>query len=160
MTEAVSATGGFLPAAAGERVWFLGNLMTIKSGLAATDPITFIVADLHPGHAPPVHLHNQEDEAFYVLDGAARFRCGSQVSEAARGDCVFVPRGTPHAFRVGPQGARTIMFSTSPLLARFMAAGGRPAGEGTPPPSSDAELQRVSELAASFDMHVVGPPLP
>jgi hypothetical protein len=72
---------------------------------------------------------------------------------------VFVPRGTPHAFRVGPDGARTVMFSTSPLLARFMAAAGEPAGQGPAPDASAAELERVIQLAASFDMTVVGPPL-
>lgn len=160
MSDAPALTGGFVPTGGGERVWFLGNVMTIKCGLGRADPITLIVGDLHPGHAPPVHVHNDEDEAFYVLEGAARFRCGTEDFEATPGDSVFVARGTPHAFRVGPAGARTIMFSTSPLLARFMASGGRPAGEGAPPPASEAELHRVSALAASFDMHVVGPPLP
>jgi hypothetical protein len=51
------------------------------------------------------------------------------------------------------------MFSTSPLLARFMAAAGEPAGEGAAPPASAVELERVSRLASAFDMNVVGPPL-
>jgi mannose-6-phosphate isomerase-like protein (cupin superfamily) len=153
------SSGGLVPADAGERVWFLGNAMTIKCGLGPGDGMSFIEGDLHAGHAPPVHVHQQEDEALYVLAGSARFRCGSREFEATVGDCVFVPRGTPHAFRVGPDGARTVMFSTSPLLARFMAAAGEPAGEGAAPPASAVELERVSRLASAFDMNVVGPPL-
>lgn len=160
MSEAGSVAVGFVPAAGGERVWFLGNLMTIKCGLGDSDPMTLIVGDLHPGHAPPVHVHNHEDEAFYVLEGTARFRCGTDEFDATAGDSVFVPRGTPHAFRIGPDGARTIMFATSSVLARFMATGGLPAGDGSPPAASGEELDRVSRLAASFDMNVVGPPLP
>jgi mannose-6-phosphate isomerase-like protein (cupin superfamily) len=151
--------GGLVSADAGERVWFLGNVMTIKCGLEPGDRMSFIDGDLHPGHAPPVHVHRDEDEAFYVRAGSVRFRCGRGEFDAGVGDCVFVPRGTPHAFRVGPQGARVVMVSTSPLLARFMAAAGEPAGAGPAPEASATELDRVSRLAASFDMNVVGPPL-
>jgi quercetin dioxygenase-like cupin family protein len=140
-------------------VWFLGNVLTIKCGLGPADGMTLIEADLHPGHAPPVHVHHREDEAFYVLEGTARFRCDDGDFDAGVGDCVFVPRGTPHAFRIGPEGARTLMFSTSPVLARFMAAAGETAGEGPAPATSAADLERVSRLASSFDMNVIGPPL-
>lgn len=157
--ERSAASAGRVPAAGGHRVWFLGNLMTIKCGLGAGEGMTLIEAELHPGHAPPVHVHHREDEAFYVLEGRARFRYGDGDVDAQAGDCVFIPRGTPHAFRIGPEGARTLMFSTSPLLARFMAAGGVTAGEGPAPPASEADLERVSRLASSFDMDVIGPPL-
>lgn len=153
-------SGGFVPDAGGDRVWFLGNVMTIKCGLGQGDGMTFIEGKLHPAHAPPLHVHLEEDEAIYVLEGALRIRCGDDEFDASAGDCAFVPRGTPHAFRVGPAGARTVMFSTSPLLARFMANGGVPAGEGPAPAASPADVERVSRLAASFDMNVVGPPLP
>jgi hypothetical protein len=52
------------------------------------------------------------------------------------------------------------MMATSPLLARFMAAGGAPATRADLPPVSGADFERVSRLAPSFDITVVGPPLP
>lgn len=143
----------------GDRVWFLGNLMTIKLGLGSEDAMTFIEADLEGGHAPPLHVHEHEDEVFYVLAGKVRFRCADEEFETGSGDCVFVPRGARHAFRVGADGARTLMVSNSPALARFMRAGGISAdGVPRPAPAPD-DLERVVALAPRYDMTVVGPPL-
>lgn len=143
----------------GDRVWFLGNLMTIKSGLGTDDAMTFIEADLQPAHAPPLHVHEHEDEMFYVLAGDVRFRCEDEEFDTGTGDFVCVPRGTRHAFRVGPDGARTMMVSNSTMLARFMHAGGISAdGAPRPTPMPD-DLERVVKLAPRFDMNVVGPPL-
>ena len=47
---------------------------------------------------PPLHVHNREDECFYVLDGELSIRCGSEVFDAARGSFVFLPRGRLHQF--------------------------------------------------------------
>ena len=141
-------------------MWFLGNLMTIKHGLGADDTATFIDGELRAGHAPPLHFHEHEVESFYVLSGMVRFRRGTEEFDAGAHDYVFVPERTPHAFRVGRAGARMLMMATSPLLARFMAAGGVTATGADPPPVLEGDLDRVSRLAPSFDMTVVGPPLP
>jgi mannose-6-phosphate isomerase-like protein (cupin superfamily) len=143
----------------GDRVWFLGNLMTIKQGLGEGDASSFILGDLEAHHAPPVHVHEHEAESFYVLSGTVRFHCGGEEFEAGPEDFVTVPARTPHAFRIGASGARMLMLSTSSLLARFMAAGGVPASDGPAPPASPADLERVSRLAAAYDMTIVGPPL-
>jgi quercetin dioxygenase-like cupin family protein len=150
---------GLISAGGGRHVWFLGNRMTIKHGLGPDDGMSLIDGELQPGHAPPVHVHQHEDELFYVLSGSVHFRCGDEEFDAGSGDSVYVPRGTRHAFKVGANGARTIMISTSPLLARFMAAGGRSAHDEDPTSFSQSELKRVSELASFYDMDVVGPPI-
>lgn len=156
---ASSAAAARWLAGEGDRVWFLGNLMTIKHGLGDEDETTFIEAELRAGHAPPLHLHEHEDEAFYLLAGAMRFRCGAEEFEAGPGDYVFVPRGVAHAFKVAGGGARTIQVASSPLLARFIVAGGQTAtGAGAPAPTKD-EMERVIALAREHDMIVLGPPL-
>ena len=54
------------------------------------------------GAGPGPHTHEQ-DEQFYVLDGALTFRAGNQTLQAAAGAFLFIPRGTVHSFRVeGP----------------------------------------------------------
>ena len=45
-----------------------------------------------------LHLHRDEDEAWYVLDGRLGFRIGEDEVEAAAGEGVFVARGTPHTY--------------------------------------------------------------
>jgi len=51
---------------------------------------------------PPLHVHDRDDECFYVLDGALSVRCGSEEFDAAAGSFVFLPRGRPHRFWRGP----------------------------------------------------------
>ncbi|MBD3920605.1 cupin domain-containing protein [Paenibacillus sp. PR3] len=55
-----------------------------------------------PGEEPiwiaPLHLHHQDDEAWYVLDGLLCVRIGDEVVTAKRGEAVIVPHGTPHTF--------------------------------------------------------------
>jgi quercetin dioxygenase-like cupin family protein len=133
--------------------------MMIKHGLGEDDQSTFIDGELSAGHAPPLHVHQHENESFYVLSGPVRFRVGDAEFEAGPTDYVLVPRGTPHAFKVGDEGARMLMMSSSPLLARFMAAGGVEATASEPPPVGPDEFSRVVELAPAYDMTVVGPPL-
>jgi mannose-6-phosphate isomerase-like protein (cupin superfamily) len=44
---------------------------------------------------PPLHVHDREDECFYVLDGGLSVRCGGEVFDAGGGSFVFLPRGPP-----------------------------------------------------------------
>ena len=46
----------------------------------------------------PLHLHRNDDEAWYVLEGRLCVRMGEDVVEANAGSGVSVPRGTPHTY--------------------------------------------------------------
>ncbi|MBV8987116.1 MAG: cupin domain-containing protein, partial [Solirubrobacterales bacterium] len=46
----------------------------------------------------PLHVHHADDEAWYVLEGALRFRIGEEVFEAGSHSAVLAPKGTPHAY--------------------------------------------------------------
>ena len=46
----------------------------------------------------PLHIHHRDDEAWYLLDGALRFRLGDDEVEASAGGAVIAPRGTPHTY--------------------------------------------------------------
>lgn len=46
----------------------------------------------------PTHVHHGDDEAWYVLEGALRFRIGDDEVEANAGSAVMVPRGTVHTY--------------------------------------------------------------
>lgn len=47
----------------------------------------------------PPHKHTWSDEHFYVLDGELTFLVGADIRPGRKGDFVFVPRNTRHAFR-------------------------------------------------------------
>ncbi len=47
---------------------------------------------------PPMHIHEQWDEAFYVLDGGVTFDIAGEVHLVQMGGCVFVAGRTSHTF--------------------------------------------------------------
>ena len=51
-----------------------------------------------PRYIAPLHVHHDDDEAWYVLDGALRVRLGDDDVEVTAGGAVLVPRGTPHTY--------------------------------------------------------------
>jgi len=63
------------------------------------------------GAGPPLHVHDREDECFYVLDGELSVRCGSDAFDAAAGSFVFLPRSRPHQFWAIGQPARLLLIA-------------------------------------------------
>ena len=51
-----------------------------------------------PRYIAPLHLHHNDDEAWYVLEGTAGIQNGDEIIEAKPGAAVFVKRGTPHTY--------------------------------------------------------------
>lgn len=63
-----------------------------------------------PRWIAPLHLHRNDDEAWYVLEGALCVRVGKDVTEASAGAAVFVPRGTAHTYwNPGPGRVRYLL---------------------------------------------------
>lgn len=64
----------------------------------------------------PRHLHQNDDEAWYVLEGALCVEVGKEKVEAHAGSAVFVPRGTPHTYwNPGPDPVRYLLVMTANL---------------------------------------------
>jgi mannose-6-phosphate isomerase-like protein (cupin superfamily) len=67
-----------------------------------------------PRWIAPLHLHRNDDEAWYVLEGSLCVQVGKGVVEARAGSAVFVPRGTPHTYwNPGPGLVRYLLVMTS-----------------------------------------------
>jgi len=82
---------------------------------------SFVVAEWKDAGGPPgaprwiapLHLHRNDDEAWYVLEGKLCVRVGKDVVEAAAGTAVFVPRGTVHTYwNPGPEAVRYLLVMT------------------------------------------------
>ncbi len=63
------------------------------------------------GAGPPLHVHDREDECFYVLDGEISVRCGDESFSATAGSFVFLPRGRPHRFWTTGEPARLLLIA-------------------------------------------------
>ena len=66
-----------------------------------------------PGTGPPLHIHHECSESFFVIAGALRFRLGAETVEVGPGAFAFVSKGTPHTYlNVGATEARVLFWFT------------------------------------------------
>ncbi len=104
-----------------------------------------------PGQGPPLHQHAHEDELWYVLEGALRFKLALEIHSAPAGSLVFVPRGTPHCFQnVGEGAARILVMFTPAGMETFFDQVALLSAPGT----SD-----FVTIGGPLGMTVLGPPL-
>jgi mannose-6-phosphate isomerase-like protein (cupin superfamily) len=88
----------------GQRLEAMGNLHINKAVGVNTNGAWALVEQHINGANPPLHQHDREDEAWYVLRGRARVWIGDAEIEAEPGSFVLAPRGVPHTFARQPDG--------------------------------------------------------
>ena len=89
-------------------VWF-GSTITLKAsnpGIGVTEVV------LKPGEEPPMHVHKNEDEWLYVLEGEVTFHVGGEDHRAHVGGFVSFPRGIPHTFSIETPSGRILVVNT------------------------------------------------
>ncbi len=90
--------GHALRAGEGERLSFSGADFLVRASADSTGGSFSIVEEIEPLDTPP-HVHEREDELFYVLEGEHVFTVGEEAFRVGPGGLVFAPRGVPHAQR-------------------------------------------------------------
>ena len=84
-----------LPPGAGHRV---GNVEFLAR-TADTPRFTFGIIEIAPGRVLEAHVHDDEDDAFYILEGELTFLLADGPVAAPPGTFVLVPPGVEHGFR-------------------------------------------------------------
>jgi quercetin dioxygenase-like cupin family protein len=97
-----------------------------------------------PGVEPPMHVHRNEDEWYYLLDGTVTFHVGPDTYLAQPGSLVFLPRAVPHTFTIETASARLLLLNAPGGFERMFELA---------PTTPD---QAVAALAR-YDVEVVGP---
>ncbi len=102
-----------------------------------------------PGGGPPPHLHLNEDETFFVLEGEYEFLWDGEWHPIAHGETVFARRGSVHTFRnAGTTTGKILIFVAPAGLDKYL--------EEISPlaiPQDMAELLAISErYGISFPM--------
>src|SRR5918995_84721 len=130
---------------AGEALWCVGSLTTVKASAEQTAGAYAIIEDHAPkGAGTPLHRHQQDDEAFYVLEGELTFFFADREPfPASAGTFVHIPGGTVHAFQVDSATARYLIITTPHHLAFYRAM-------------SEPALTRAIPLEAPLDMAMIG----
>jgi mannose-6-phosphate isomerase-like protein (cupin superfamily) len=65
----------------------------------------------------PLHVHHEDDEAWYVLEGTLGFQLGDKEVVAPTGAAVYAPRGMPHTYwNASDERARYVIVMTPNLM--------------------------------------------
>ena len=65
---------------------------------ADTSRFNFSIITKQPGEGPPLHVHPDEDDAFYILEGQVVVMVEDDEVTVEPGTFVLVPPGVPHTF--------------------------------------------------------------
>ncbi len=155
------ATGYHLEAGAGEAWWFLDTRMTVKADAARTGgAYTLLEFSAPQGFGPPRHVHQEEDEAFLVLEGGLLVACGDEEWEAGAGSFVYLPRQVPHAFVVtSAKPVVALQLTTPGGFEQYVAEIGAPAEHAGLPTPSAPDIPRLMAAGTRHHYEMVGPPL-
>lgn len=95
----------------GIKIMVLGDNQTIKlTGKDTDGQFTLIEQFDEPGVGIPPHIHYDEDELFFIIEGAIEYTISGEKKIGNEGDVVFFPRGISHSWEViGNSKARTLL---------------------------------------------------
>jgi quercetin dioxygenase-like cupin family protein len=103
---------------------------------------------------PPLHMHREQDEWFYVRGGKFLFRVGHETFRLKPGDSLFGPRGVPHAFAA--------LTDASAVIVAFLPAGAIEelfAAAWALSKSRKLGVDDWRAIAAPRGVEIIGPPL-
>jgi quercetin dioxygenase-like cupin family protein len=152
-----------LDADEGEAIWLLGMLQTIKIGREDTGGQYGLIEVLVPaGVGSPWHVHPEEDEWFYVLDGEVTVWVADTRLSLSAGSFAYGPKGVPHTFYVETGVARMLVGFAPMQFEGFQREVGEPALERVLPPPAEGppDMQRLIPIAKRNGFEILGPPGP
>jgi len=138
---------------AGRRIDLVDFEMLVKADAETTGGIVSVLeATEPPGFGPPVHVHDDAAEAFYVIEGEYFMLLDGEEHRCPAGSFIFIPAGRPHGFRVGSVPSRKLnLYFPAAMTGYFDDLAAALARTSV----TDREL---TEIAEAHRMHIVGPP--
>src|ERR687898_492261 len=114
-------------------LWFIDNLVPVHID-GDTSGGSFALLEMCGGRGdmPPLHVHERDDETFYVLDGELSLFVAGQQLILGAGQAALAPRAVPHCYPVESEQARWLLITTPAGLDSVVREGAEPA---PPPPS-------------------------
>ena len=100
------------------------------------------------GQGPPLHVHADLEEAFYVVEGEVEFEVDGKTTKATPGTFILSPRGVPHKFRlVSPEPAKLFKIISPPGFEKFLED-----------IDGESDLNRILEASKKYNTEWVEPP--
>lgn len=131
----------------------LGNFaMVVKATAEDTGAAFSLLEATEPaGFGPPMHIHRDAAEAFYVLAGEYVIFLEDREILCPTGSFIYIPAGLRHGFRVGAVPSRKLnLYAPAAMVGYFDKLGAAIT-------AGDADAARLDEIALQHGMEVVGP---
>jgi mannose-6-phosphate isomerase-like protein (cupin superfamily) len=131
----------------------LGNFaMSVKATADETSSAFTLLEAAEPaGFGPPMHIHHDAAEAFYVLAGEYVIFIEGREFTCPAGSFIYIPAGLRHGFRVGGVPSRKLnLYSPAAMVGYFDELSAAITSEQ--PGTTDLDA-----IAARHGMEVIGP---
>lgn len=142
-----------VPPSHGTAIHAMGDTAVSKITSAQTKGAMLVTEyTVSPGGGPPLHVHDREDELFWVLEGEVWFAAADKRERATPGTLVYGPRGIPHTFRNRSNRSARMLVIVTPgeNFERFFTA---IAAARSP----EEAVARINELAPIHGIRMLGP---
>jgi mannose-6-phosphate isomerase-like protein (cupin superfamily) len=127
--------------------------MTVKADGAATGGVVSVLeATEPPGFGPPIHVHHDCAEAFYVLEGEYVMYLEEEEILCPAGSFIYIPQGARHGFRVGDLPSRKLNFYFPASMVGYFDDLAAALG------AERVDEAALDGIAAAHSMEIVGPP--
>ena len=150
--DAAGAKGYVLTPGGGRSIDLGGFQMTVKASEADTaGSFTLLEAEEPPNFGPPLHIHENAAEAFYVLEGEYIIFIEEEEFSCPAGSFIYIPNGVVHGFRVGKTSSRKLNLYTPAAMLGYFDELSAALKRG------EMDDEALSRIALRYGMHVVGP---
>ena len=125
--------------------------MSVKASSEETGgAFTLLEADEPPGFGPPMHIHHDAAEAFYVVAGEYQIFVEEREFACPAGSFIYIPAGILHGFRVGSEQSRKLNLYTPAAMVGYFDELAQLAG-------TEMDPVQLVEMARRYGMEVIGP---
>ena len=126
--------------------------MTVKANSDETNGVFSLLEAEEPPHfGPPLHIHHDAAEAFYVLEGEYLMFLDDREEVCPAGSFIFIPAGMRHGFRVGAAPSRKLNFYFPAAMIGYFDDLSNAIRR------ADVDESLLADIACQHSMEVVGP---
>ena len=126
--------------------------MSVKATADQTNGAFSLLEASEPaGFGPPLHIHRDAAEAFYVLEGEYVIFIEGRETICPAGSFIFIPAGIEHGFRVGGVASRKLnIYMPAAMVGYFdeIADAGR---------TGQLDDDALPKIAQRHGMEIIGP---
>ncbi len=154
-----AATGAYLHQPEEGELRWTGETSTyfLATGEQTGGAFALVDEQAKRGESVPLHLHRDDMESFYVIEGEIMLYIGDQPGVRARvGSFAHIPGGTVHGFRIESETARYLILTT-PRHGQFYRAISLPSRPGGLPPLESIAWSQIEQACEEYGVEFVGP---